>query len=498
LRIVNEKMRLLEFRHAPPSLVEALVRSADAVAAPTEAPVDAEELKELRAELAESRSQHKMTRRRLDEAEEKGRKWEGLLAQEQAKTREVERVLAEVREQEAALRAAHEELQKVSERQQAEIQQQQAEIQRQLVEIERQKAELQEQRLELERQRGEIARQRGEIERLCCEIERLKAEVEKERHANAELRTEIGRLKEKIREYACRVEKLEQDLQEMTARFQALEKEAKAMRDELARRNNTRTHGTQTSLTGPQIDEKTEEIKRLKLMMEELQMKMKELMDQCRRKFGGDVKKMAADLGLDELMKEHTVFQRLYDDALDRVDRLEKLRDKIRRERRPAGHTSPRSAAMVDEILASPEQPVLEAVQQSRLPGMRRFAVEAARTLGQGTPQSSPIPQAGYPSASPHLRDPSPPVAPSAAQRRLSWDTPDGRPSLKESGCGDGDIYQQVQAVARPLRSTASLPALMHCSRSPAVHLERAPGQTEASVLTLELGGPPRRRKIRF
>merc|ERR1719217_931997 len=64
-------------------------------------------------------------------------------------------------------------------------------------------------------------------------------------------------------------------------------------------------------------------------------MKMKELMDKCRKKFGGnDVNQMCEDLGLKEMMKEDTVFQRLYDDAIERVGRLEKLRERIKVERR--------------------------------------------------------------------------------------------------------------------------------------------------------------------
>merc|ERR1712100_633942 len=97
--------------------------------------------------------------------------------------------------------------------------------------------------------------------------------------------------------------------------------------------NNTRTCGTQTTLTSTKLDELSNERRKLKLMLEELQTKLKELMTEYRRKFGDAATKVADGLGLKELLKEETVFQRLYDDALDRVHRLEKLRQKVRMEK---------------------------------------------------------------------------------------------------------------------------------------------------------------------
>merc|ERR1712008_582700 len=125
---------------------------------------------------------------------------------------------------------------------------------------------------------------------------------------------------------------------------------AEEMREELRRRNNTRTHGTQTTVTGPKLDEQTAEIKRLKVMLEEMQMKLKD-----------------------------TVFQRLYDDALHRVDRLEKLRDKVRREKHQYATPSTNGSAVVEDTVdaaaaavaaaAAAEGSVLAAVEQSPLRG---------------------------------------------------------------------------------------------------------------------------------
>merc|ERR1712217_978812 len=109
------------------------------------------------------------------------------------------------------------------------------------------------------------------------------------------------------------------------------------------------------------------ELKRMRLMLEEMQVKMQELMTRCRRRFGGDVSEIVDELGLKDLLKEETVFQRLYDDAMDRVARLEKLREKVRKERKDL---CPSSASLGG---TSPEPSVLEEVQKSQLGAMRRL-----------------------------------------------------------------------------------------------------------------------------
>jgi len=379
LLIVLEKARLLEQGRAPPSLLEALTKHADAMSKNTEG-ADMAVVKELREELEEARAEVRKARIRADDAEDRARKADSLVALAEAKAREAQQALAELQQREAALRAEHETLKEKSAQQQAEI--------------ERQQVELLQQRSEIERQRCEIERQREEIERQQAEIQRVTEELELEREANATLRAEVARLKDCIEEYVKRVQKLEGDLQELQARYDTLEEEANAMREELARRNNCKTKGTQTNVTGQKMDEQTAEVKRLKLMLEEMQMKMKELMDKCRRKFGNEVSQIAEDMGLKELMKEETVFQRLYDDAMDRVERLEKLRLRVKTERNqmwPAGAAqSPRSVAKDPAAgypamgspcrpsrLASPQMGVREEVEQSSLQGLRRIARDA-------------------------------------------------------------------------------------------------------------------------
>merc|ERR1712008_627626 len=90
-----------------------------------------------------------------------------------------------------------------------------------------------------------------------------------------------------------------------------------------------------------------------------------------------------------------TVFQRLYDDALHRVDRLEKLRDK-HQYATPSTNgsavvedTVDAAAAAVAAAAAAAEGSVLAAVEQSPLRGLRKmFSGQNVAT----DPDSSPLP----------------------------------------------------------------------------------------------------------
>merc|ERR1712008_337039 len=123
----------------------------------------------------------------------------------------------------------------------------------------------------------------------------------------------------------------------------------------------------------------------------------KELVDSYRRKFGAEAKGIAEALGITSLLKKDTVFQRLYDDALHRVDRLEKLRDKVRREKHQYATPSTNGSAVVEDtvdaaaaaVAAAAEGSVLAAVEQSPLRGLRKmFSGQNVAT----DPDSSPLP----------------------------------------------------------------------------------------------------------
>mmetsp|Transcript_89383 Transcript_89383/g.158614 ORF Transcript_89383/g.158614 Transcript_89383/m.158614 type:complete len:595 (+) Transcript_89383:43-1827(+) len=370
LEIVCDKIRQLRLNTAPPSLLEALLRHANADQADG---ASLEELNATKAELEKARSEARTLRAQLQKVEDEADSLRGELRQVRDRLVQTQQELADSKAREEALTAEVEQLKALTAKQQAEIERQQAEIQRQKAEIKRLDLELQEERkanaklrAEVQRlealtakQQAEIERQQAEIQRQQGEIQRLEVELQEEKKANAKLRAAVQQLEDEL-------QRLQKEFADLQASHEILKKEADEMRAELARRNNTRTQGTQTSLTGSKLDEQADERKRLKVMLEEMQMKLKELVEKYRKKFGNEAKEIAKEMGIEQLLKEDTVFQRLYDDALDRVERLEKLRAKLRKERKDLGGAP-----------ESPEVTVLAAVEGSDLKSMRRFLGES-------------------------------------------------------------------------------------------------------------------------
>jgi len=76
------------------------------------------------------------------------------------------------------------------------------------------------------------------------------------------------------------------------------------------------------------------ENKRLRLMLEELRAKLADLMEECKMQgLEATVAKIADVVGLSKVLQIHCVFERLYQDAMDRIGRLEALRQKYRASR---------------------------------------------------------------------------------------------------------------------------------------------------------------------
>jgi chromosome segregation ATPase len=363
MQIVCDKVRQLEGNTAPPSLVQALVQHAEAKANPGES-ASMEELKEAKAQLEDARVELRKARIRMQEAEEVARKFEARLQVAEARTKMFEQELAQTK---TVLASTEQKLQ---------------EAECALGALRAEHAKLQEtctqQKEQIERQGRELAYEKSCKEKLQKEVERLQV-------------------------FVARAEQLERDLKALQVKYDELQTEAKTMREELARRNNTRTSGTQTTLTGSKLDEQAAEKSKMKLMLEELQTKLKELMTAYRRKFGDAATKIADGLGLKELLKEETVFQRLYDDAMDRVDRLEKLRTKVKKERQGLSQYSERGSprGFASELGENPELSVLEAVEEHQpTPGMRQLLEDKeAACSRQRSMFTSPLQyEQGYPS----------------------------------------------------------------------------------------------------
>lgn len=68
--------------------------------------------------------------------------------------------------------------------------------------------------------------------------------------------------------------------------------------------------------------------KKLKVMLEELKMKFKDMLERCRAKgveIHAEVEASAEEVGLMPILRAKSVFERLYDDALERLARLNRL-----------------------------------------------------------------------------------------------------------------------------------------------------------------------------
>jgi len=92
-----------------------------------------------------------------------------------------------------------------------------------------------------------------------------------------------------------------------------------------------------------ELETVTKENKKLKVMLEELKAKLQDLMAEFKKRgmITPDIEKLCEEVGLKSLLKAPSIFQRLYDDALDRVDRLERLREKYRAVPLPGDDASP-------------------------------------------------------------------------------------------------------------------------------------------------------------
>ncbi|CAJ1462337.1 unnamed protein product [Effrenium voratum] len=386
IAVVCDKLRQLERGTAPQSLVDALTRYAEALLKQEEG-AGMDELLEVQSGLQKMRVQKKAVQARLEHAETESSLLKKELEEVRSALSETAKAYEELREQEPVWHESIDELRDLSEHQKAEIAQQRVHVEHLVAAVERREAEIEElsaakDRLEergaqLEAQLGasdaELSEARQEAQRGQAEAAQLRrslAEQQRQAQAVAEaLRVECVEqqvAKEELRDALQRQTEqqtlLQQSLDVLQARHEALALEAAELQEELRRRNATQTQESQTEICGPDLQQEQGEASQLRVVMEELQMRVRDMIERYRQRFGSEAKEMAADLGMDELLREQTAFQRLYDDGLLRVNRLEQLREKVRRERNKLGLTADR-----DEVS------VLAAVEKSDLRGLRQM-----------------------------------------------------------------------------------------------------------------------------
>jgi len=97
-----------------------------------------------------------------------------------------------------------------------------------------------------------------------------------------------------------------------------------------AAKGGTNFGGTQTddfwAPAGDEVKELRSENKRLKVAMEELQLKLKHLLQKCRDR-GMDVEDLVAEVGLASVLDAMSVWARLYKDAMSRISRVKEQED---------------------------------------------------------------------------------------------------------------------------------------------------------------------------
>lgn len=104
------------------------------------------------------------------------------------------------------------------------------------------------------------------------------------------------------------------------------------------------------------IEELTKENKKLKVCLEELQAKLRQLMGKSKELgIGDEISEIANDLGLKRVLSCPSRFDILYQDAFKRIERLEELRAKIREERHwMQGPPAPAEPSVLSLVERSP------------------------------------------------------------------------------------------------------------------------------------------------
>lgn len=394
MMIVAEKVNQLESGSMPSEQVRAIcealgkVKSTRPVLTDVDSDADVEELLERLREAekcaCDAKEQKKEAQMRLRESESSLRESESKAAQER---HEFQRQCDELHLQAETL---HQEALK-----------QQADL---MAEAEEARANLRaaEARLEeAEKAQEEVLALRAACEESDAKAAALMEELQSERQASAELREEIKKEQEaaekrnqaqkqaqadaaanlaaarrKAEELQAKHAKLEATHRDLEAKAARLEEEAAGLRaelEELRRRGaNTISQGAQTVLRSTEVDTMEAENKRLKVALEELRAKLGEMMNECKKK-GISTEQMdviTEIVGLKPLIQAKSVFEKLYEDALQRVDRLEKLRQRYAAERQGASvgrHEQDKPLRRGHQHAATQSHGMLEALQHSSL-----------------------------------------------------------------------------------------------------------------------------------
>eukprot|EP00928_Gymnodinium_smaydae_P092456 TRINITY_DN7633_c0_g1_i1.p1 TRINITY_DN7633_c0_g1~~TRINITY_DN7633_c0_g1_i1.p1 ORF type:complete len:692 (+),score=200.13 TRINITY_DN7633_c0_g1_i1:80-2155(+) len=368
LNIIEEKVEQMVEGNAAPWLLRAVGLNSNGTDA--EGTLQPRSKKPLKERLAESEEQVESLQINLANAERKLAAAREDLRSSQDLQQSHEAQLATANAQVAHLRA--------------ENARQATEISQRTAEVEAARGKLDFRRAELRRQRSELGRQAEEIESLHEKLARALGERDGQRGRLGDMETELSSRLAELE--ACR-----EQVSSFDERRLEDEAEIKRLQEE--------------NLQLRQLARVKEENKRLKAMLEELQLKTRDLMRKLKRAgLEGEVMGLCVNVGLDSFAKgRNSAFQRLYDDAMARIERLQKLRGIYAETERPEFHIAARPAFeqaieestlesdfRLDEPKASPRRQTQVSVIIAPPP----LPPTAAAAAAAATPADTPAPPA--------------------------------------------------------------------------------------------------------
>lgn len=161
------------------------------------------------------------------------------------------------------------------------------------------------------------AQLRATIQEQEEQIAKLEERLEEEIQAKLEERKAAA-------ESMAKIEQLETEVAQLRKRIVSQEEEIEDLKRQLIPPEAS-DRKTQTVMTCSELDNVMLENADLKVMLEELKMKVKELMDKCKEEDMPEMAEFIEKVGLGPLLNSMSVFERLYLDAQERCVRLEEL-----------------------------------------------------------------------------------------------------------------------------------------------------------------------------
>lgn len=154
--------------------------------------------------------------------------------------------------------------------------------------------------------------QQGQIEDMRCTIRGMQIELSCFEQKCNQQHLDMEQLQEELKKLddvrICERQRLEEELEVIYQNHAQIVEEANDMRAELDRRNNTCTQETQSEITSPIIEEHLSDGNRLRVIIEELQMRFRDVLEKYRQRFGSEAKELAVETGMDEFLRSSAFF----------------------------------------------------------------------------------------------------------------------------------------------------------------------------------------------